>query len=109
MTNQAGQLSASQPINWQLSYELFKGQYALTCDLDFPILMKISEETFAAMKEALRLQAAALEREAQTDALVSALELALSHMPDDESLYYGKDSGDLETVKEALRLYRGVG
>lgn len=53
----SGQAANPEPINWQLSYELFKGQYALTCDPDFPIMMRISEETFNAMKAALRMQA----------------------------------------------------
>lgn len=85
MTKETGgsagqQCAAAEPINWQLSYELFKGQYALTCDRDFPISMKISEETFSAMKEALRLQAfpsPAISDE-QRRAALEAFEYAMS-------------------------------
>lgn len=115
MSDNAGQMSATQKsINWQLQHELFKGQYALTCDPDFPILMRISEETFAAMKEALRRQSeSALERASQdtrhalhpsdVDVLVKALETIV-----------GMYEGEYERLpvyqisKEALAQYRNT-
>lgn len=100
------------PTPWSIHWLMGTGNYhwisRSSNEEDRVCLVETFAPTDGDMEAVGKANAAFIVRACNShDELVAALELALSHMPDNERLYYGKDNGDLDTVKQALAKAKG--